>query len=376
MKSVCIILSALLLLVPSTGCDGADIDSTYGRRSGMGSSSVNGTRVFSEMFEQAGHHVTTASRLTPKLRDRADVIVWFPDDFDPPKKEVREWLKTWLCEWGKKRTLIYVGRDFDAARVYWNKVQTGAPTAQIPELKRREGIASARFTAQRSDIEGKDLDADWFKIEGTRNDRAVRTLGGSAEWLDGVDPAKVEIEMFGRLVPNNVDTQELLNSNGDVLVSKQEPCTGGGQLIVVANGSFLLNLPLVNHEHRKLAGKLINEVGKNQEVVFLESDSKGPEITESDRPPGERGGLEILSVPPFDQIFWHLAVLGLVFCFARYPIFGVPKSLPPPPHSDFGQHVTALGKLLAMTRDRAFAMTRWLHYQQTVKHEVAKKADE
>ena len=30
----------------------------------------------------------------------------------------------------------------------------------------------------------------------------------------------------------------------------------GGQIVVVANGSFLLNLPLVNHEHRKLADKL------------------------------------------------------------------------------------------------------------------------
>ncbi len=29
----------------------------------------------------------------------------------------------------------------------------------------------------------------------------------------------------------------------------------------MANGSFLLNLPLVNHEHRKLAGKLIDAVG-------------------------------------------------------------------------------------------------------------------
>ena len=206
-----------------------------------------------------------------------------------------------------------------------------------------------------------------------------RTLSSPSDtWLDGIEPSKVEIELFGRLIPNeDNDIEKLLYSQGDVLVSRQEPClNGGGQLILVANGSFLLNLPLVNHEHRKLAGKLIDEIGPTKEVVFLESGKGGPEISLSDRPPGQRGGLEILSVPPFDQIFLHLAVLGLVFCFARYPIFGVPKSLPPPPHSDFGQHVTALGKLLAMTRDRAFAMTRWLHYQQTVKHEVVKKVEE
>ena len=57
------------------------------------------------------------------------------------------------------------------------------------------------------------------------------------------------------------------------------------QLIVVANGSFLLNLPLVNHEHRKLAGKLIDAVGPpGQTVVFLESFAGGPPI--SDDPSG------------------------------------------------------------------------------------------
>ena len=137
-------LIPLLLVVLVAGCDDDDIETTYGRRSGMGASSVNGTRVLSEMFELAGHQVTTAGRLTPKLRERADVIVWFPNDFEPPSKEVREWLDEWLCEWGKGRTLIYVGRDFDAARVYWNKVQAGAPAGQIPELKRREGAASNR----------------------------------------------------------------------------------------------------------------------------------------------------------------------------------------------------------------------------------------
>lgn len=376
------VLAALSWLTCIAGCAGDnDIDATYGQCSGSGASSVNGTRVLAEMFELAGHRVTTASRLTPKLRQRADVIVWFPDDFDPPSPKVRQWFKDWLCEWGMNRTLIYVGRDFDAARVYWNKVQAGAPAAQIPELKRREGAAGAEFIAQRSN---KDQDGQWFTIEGTRNDLAVRTLTSASDWDMDVDPSKVEIELFGRLIPSKeFDLQgkpvPLLSSKNDALVTRVDPCNGGGQMILVANGSFLLNLPLVNREHRKLAGKLIDEVermGESQSVVFLESGDGGPEISESDRPPGQRGGLEILSVPPFDQIFWHLAVLGLVFCFARYPVFGVPKSLPPPPHSDFGQHVTALGKLLSMTRDRAFAMTRWLHYQQTVKHEVVKKSEE
>ena len=42
---------------------------------------------------------------------------------------------------------------------------------------------------------------------------------------------------------------------------------------VVANGSFLVNLQLVNKEHRKLAGKLIDEVPKGSRVVFIEANA-------------------------------------------------------------------------------------------------------
>ena len=73
----------------------------------------------------------------------------------------------------------------------------------------------------------------------------------------------------------------LLRSGKDVLVSRRP--YDESQLIVVANGSFLLNLPLVNHEHRKLAGKLIDAVGSPRKtVVFLESYAGGPPIRDKD----------------------------------------------------------------------------------------------
>ena len=78
-----------------------------------GAKSVNGTAVLSGMFLQAGHKVSSWHRLSPKL-EKDDVIIWAPDAFGDPGKEQREWLENWLsAEDG--RTLVYIGRDYDAA---------------------------------------------------------------------------------------------------------------------------------------------------------------------------------------------------------------------------------------------------------------------
>ena len=42
---------------------------------------------------QAGHKVSSCRTLSPRLTQQADCIVWFPDDFRPPSKEVRRWLE-------------------------------------------------------------------------------------------------------------------------------------------------------------------------------------------------------------------------------------------------------------------------------------------
>jgi hypothetical protein len=134
-------------------------------------------------------------------------------------------------------------------------------------------------------------------------------------------------------------------------------------VIVVTNGSFLLNLPLVNHEHRKLAGSLIDEVGVNRRVVFLEA-SGDPEVLDKEPEVSIPSGLDFLGVYPFNYILLQLAVAGMIFCFARLPIFGKPRDDQPTQLSDFGEHVSALGELLAKTGDYQFAASRLAHYQQ------------
>jgi hypothetical protein len=129
----------------------------------------------------------------------------------------------------------------------------------------------------------------------------------------------------------------------------------GGRILLVTNGSFLLNLPLVNHEHRKLAGQLIAATGEPGEVVFLESGAGGPPI---DPDYADQSLWTLFGAWPLNVILLQLAVAGVMFCFARWPIFGRPKQPAAESTSDFGRHVEAVGQLLSKCKDRQGLLAR------------------
>jgi hypothetical protein len=390
----------LLVIVLGLVCSGCsspdDIDSTYGRRRGrQGGSSVNGTGVLAGMFEQAGHQVTTWRRLSPKL-EKCDTIVWAPDDFQPPTQEQRQWFEDWLAN-QPGRTLVYIGRDYDAAVTYWEKVQPLAPADQRIVIERRLAVARSDYDTQRLAMPEQQY-SRWFTVRRDGTKREIRTLQGP--WIDEMelvqvdfDASKTEIEMEGRLDRPKIserpktETEDLpqfetlLASGNDVLVRRvtddQWPLS---QMIVVTNGSFLLNLPLVNKQHRILAGKLIAECGEPGKVVFLESGPGGPAVY-NDEPDTEMPtGFEAFTVWPINAIMLHVTALLIVLCFALFAIFGRPRDLDPESRSDFGKHIQALGDLLERTQDEAYARARVSHYQQHVKrdsgvgHSEAKKA--
>ena len=129
-----------LALAWSAGCH-KELQTVYGQRNGPGATeSINGTAVFAEMFEAAGHRVSSWSSLSPRL-DQADCVVWFPDDFEPPSPGVVKWFEGWLRA-RPQRTLIYVGRDFDAAPWYWRKMEAVAPVGE------QKAIAGVRAEAE------------------------------------------------------------------------------------------------------------------------------------------------------------------------------------------------------------------------------------
>ena len=246
------------------------------------------------------------------------------------------------------------------------------------EVDRRLKLAEAELRARRSDI--KDGECDWFKIHTEAPHRDVRTLAGP--WAD-VDAAKVEIELNSRLLPpdSDIDSENLLESNEDVLVLREWYEVGKrrffgfnqprSQLIAIVNGSFLVNLQLVNKEHRKLAAKLIDTVGKPSRVVFLEADE--PTRIRDGNGSGDSqetaSMTDVFGVWPLSVILLQWAVVLALFCFSRWPIFGPPRDPPPTPTSDFSQHVAALAETWEVTRDSSYAQSRWQYYQEHVRSE-------
>ncbi len=411
-----LVILLLLTFLTAFGCGGGGrLDTDYGRRRGSGAGSVNGTSVLARMFQQAGFRVTSWSRLSPKIED-FDVLVWTPDSFQPPSEEEREYLEDWL-RGAPNRTLIYVGRDYDAEIDYWSKMLPLAPPEQVMEINRRLARARARYAERRSRMP-EDKYARWFVVRRGEGPRDVQQLEsplagreGERDWAQGIDPRQADMVLAGHLdVPRESDLPraqaaglpdaDVLLASGDAPLILRITDRGwrGSKILVVANGSFLLNLPLVNHEHRKLADRLIDACGAPGEVGFLESGPEGLTVMDEEPETSYPTGAEVFTVWPLGFIVMHLVVWGILFCFAEFPIFGRAKSRPersaagaaaealvsvlnivvvrkarqqPHSHSDFGHHIAAMGELLHRTGDVSYAQARLQHYQQHVRRDPA-----
>jgi hypothetical protein len=335
------------------GCAEQDLETSYGgQRSLLSTASVNGTDVFANLFTAAGHEVDSRRVLITSAMQSVETIVWFPDDFAAPEPDVCQWFDQWLSD-GSGRTLIYVGRDFDAAPLYWRKMAPLAPPDQQQAFRSRASQAALRARG-RADANSDDLACDWFTIEPGDAGEPGDTGDLAGPWSQGIQADNAQLALGARLVPS-IPARRQLTSGANLLVARaRRPLGDGSQLILVANGSFLLNLPLVNHEHRKLAGQLIAAVGPGQ-VVFLESGPGGPPI---DPPQVDNSLWTVFGAWPLNVVLLHLAVLGLIFCFARWPIFGRPRVSPDETTSDFGKHVDAMGELLRRTKDRNYALAK------------------
>ncbi|MBI1903030.1 MAG: hypothetical protein HYS13_18175 [Planctomycetia bacterium] len=349
------------------GCSADGVATQYGSQQAMydGDASVNGMGVLAEMLRKGGHEVYPVPYLGPNTQNRGDVVVWFCTDYFPPDPKARQWLEDWL-QARSGRTVVYVVRDYDAEPAYWAAVAPKASASQAQEVGCRAAAARGRFLSERNLLPLGKTDWGWFDYDGTLAPRRVTALAGDPDWIGGVDATKADIELFGRLLPSDPGDEVLVQSQGDALVVRRP--VGDSQIVIVANGSFLLNFSLVNKENRKLAGALIDELGQDQTIVCLETGCN-PEIREAEPEFKMPGPLDEITQPPFSPIYLHLVALAIVFCFVRWPIFGRPKDDAPRSPSDFGQHVRALGELLANSGNTTFARTKLMHYLQLARAE-------
>lgn len=390
-------LATLALLLAGCG----QVDDTYGRRSGAGGTSYAGTAVFGELVRSAGHRVSSWSRISPKLEDY-DVIVWFPDDLSPPQLHQRAALQDWLAN-GSERILIYVGRDFNDRDAYLQAAQRAAPAEQVWELERRRAEARSQFGVRRTEQPDNEY-ARWFTIERNLAPRRVTSFESDYAWE--ADGSQVDITLVSRLRPptpadlafipttppmpagmpnfssevndarlmaedrNLPDCDVLLTASGEPLIwSAWHADWGDSQVIVVANSAFLLNLSLVNHEHRRLADQLIAQLPAQANVVFLESGPGGPPVHDFEGSQGSPTGLGLFLTWPLGLVLTHVVALGIIACFMMFPIFGRPQGEQAGGASDFGRHVAAVGELLTRANSQQYVLERLRHYHQHVRSE-------
>ncbi len=356
--------AAFALAVVASGCgQKSELNSEYGGRRGRAATSVNGISILADMFRETGARSTTVLNLSSRL-DKYDVVILAPANFTPPSEDVREFIDDWLAA-KSGRTFVFIGRDYDAAGDYWQAMFAQTPAQLRVDIMRREAQARAAHGQARIDMPEDDC-CEWFVMRRDLPGRRVRTLSGP--WSKGVKAAETHIWSQGRLdIPTSKELKKLWKNDAPtayltpdytpVLVSGKEtlafkvtkPAWGSSRIIVIANGSFLLNLPLVNHQHRKLAGTLIDQCQPFSGVAFVEASPWGLSVlgkaTEEDKT-SLRGRVLLAA---------HWFLLGVVCCLFAFPIFGRPKTVVTESVADFGQHADAMAALLERTGDVGYA---------------------
>ena len=378
--------SALALAVSLivAGCS-PGVDTSYGRSR---STSINGTGALAGMVRDGGHEVRAAVRLSDELSDWADVLVRFSPVPGPPPRDEAKWYADWLNH-APGRRVIYVPHDYDSAPEYWARVLEQLPKDAPSRL--RERVEEARDLSKGWDEalpsrpEKVAAAEDWFatkpfgpdpgkkpgpapaagkpkgrgKAAGSSlisytpiPEHVCKTIGGP--WASGIDAGQAGIPVREVL---KVDSEEVLLKGDGEAIAMSWTRFNDCRVLVVANGSFLLNASLAaNPARRPLAKHVVDWAGYSGEedegtagltvpkrVAFVEGafvlsgDAEGPSV------------FRLLGIDPFGRFAAQLLALGLVACLARAPRLGRPRTEEPSGVDRPVAHPEALGALLART---------------------------
>ncbi|GAC1448772.1 MAG: hypothetical protein NVSMB9_32260 [Isosphaeraceae bacterium] len=342
-------LALSLVFLGTPGC-GPEIDVSYGRAR---SESLNGTRMFFELYRARGHEVRTAVRLTGELRDWADVIVRFALTPGPPSREEADWYDRWLNA-APGRRLVYVPRDYDATHEYWSQVLAQLPQNAPERLRQRIEEARAKAEGWENRLPPRDKhpaspDA-WFELKDTSRPEICKKLG--APWSIDVDPSKARLTRHDTLKARSRGV--LLSGDGEPLAITWSR-GNGSRVLVPASATFLLNLPLVVPERARLALRTVDwSLGIDEESSDDAHDQVAPKqvaFVEGafllDDPAASPSVFALLQLFPFGWVVAQLFALGLAACLAQAPRLGRPRPGEPSGADRPVAHPEALGALLA-----------------------------
>ncbi|MEC8784403.1 MAG: DUF4350 domain-containing protein [Planctomycetota bacterium] len=368
-----VLLALLLVLsVEGTRVMGQDrLPVRYGQRGGQGRVSLNGTSAFARLLQEYDLDVQSASRLTPRI-DRYDVLFWFPDSDREDYAEEQERLEAWLRS-GTDRRLIIVGRHYDATIDYLTQIGQSQDSEQGLDYRRR--LAEAVSVSHLESLKQQETYFDGW-VEWTPGSRRRSSqLGGP--WATGLENANLTTSRYPN-IPSAEDQKShptrsyevKLEADGEPFaVAIQDSLWNGGEVIVVSNGSFILNYGLTDERNRQVVANMLDDLDFEDYfwgALFLESDEAGLPVMQREES-GQKTMWDWMTEWPFSFFIPHFLVLGILIYFVFYPIFGRPKNLALPSSTDFGQHVEALGELMEKTRDRAYAIQHINHYHEQTK---------
>ncbi len=404
----------LILMGGFVGCDrgsGPPMDD-YGGSNTHSRKSLSGLTVFRELCEQRGHRTNELISLSQRSQ-KLNTILWAPKDFRAPNDQEIYWFDEWLST-SPSRTLIYLGRDYSPASHYWRKAADAAASEDRRTFRLQEAYADAEIEAARL-RSGEKLKCGWFEQQlGSTLSRPVKSFKGP--WSQDLKVDDTHVVLRGPLLPNpkprsaklplentsaadrasgpsssnagsddesprelgaemtdygspKIDTL-LANEAGIPIISSiSYQRWGDSRLILVANGSVLMNESLVNRGNGQIVERLIRQVTPMGRIGFLATDGE----TRIRQPwdDADPKGFEWLRIWPLSLIAIQSLFLGSIALLAMLPIFGRPQKLPSPSTTDFGKHIEALGDLLAQSRDRNYALQRIADYFREVRRDSA-----
>lgn len=387
------LFASVAVIACLVGCQSSDsLNIEYGKVIGRrGSTSLNGVSVLADMYQERGLRVKSRNRISPRIYDY-NTLVWFPDRNSCPSEEAIEALDLWLSE-GYMRTLVFVGRDYDCQTDYLTRVLADAPTDQKEEILRQLAEARLLQDSRRSLVDfwtGETrAKCEWFEQVTLPHEKASQLSGPMASSLVSnpqLGSSGPQLEMGTLLAPRtgkdkgDWQSQSLLDADGhefafclSLPVNRYDE-SNENKILVVSNGSFLLNFALVDPVNRQLAGKLIDESAGFGDVLFLES---GPgEIKVSDSDTINQNSWAWIAEAPLRYIVPHFLMWGILFCFVFFPIFGRPRKRETDTTSNFRNHVNAIGKLFGRSKLPDQAILRIHKYQQSINSDSNRNKNE
>ena len=381
----CLFLIACLSTISGCGGDAIPpVATKYGKVNEQ-PLSINSTSLFAERLKELGYDVTVRNRISPKI-DEFGIVFWFPENIRCPSDEATKAIEEWMDKGGSK-TLVYVGADYRADEDYYQAAQKRVSTETKAESQRLLSEAQLATQNRRNSWQANaswpdwsNTKCDWFDIEVIKPPKHSNLLAGPMAdnaILSVAPELPVEVMMSPKQSTAKWEIESLLSVDGEDMVYRlaDNNSYSNNQIIVVQNGSFLVNFAAVDPNKQSLADQLVAEAtslsedeygfgfGFSQQVLILESEYEIP-VRNTDFV--NQNSWAWIAEEPLCYIVPHALLLGVLYCFVYFPISGRPKRTPKKSTATFRNHINAIAKQLSKSSSKDYARRTIEQYQESI----------